>query len=63
VSPWIRARRFTALTAAGAWTIVEIGLLALVWHASPNTGGGLLLWQLAGAALLDVALARTPGAR
>jgi hypothetical protein len=57
VSASVRARRSLAFAAAAAWSLVETGLLLLVWHASENTAGDLLLWQLAGAALLVASLA------
>ena len=63
VSACIHARRVPALAVAAAWAISEGALLRLVWHASPNTGEDLVLWQLAGAALLVAAVAMIPAER
>jgi hypothetical protein len=55
----VRARsRDAAITATIAWVVIEGVLVALVWHASSNTGATLVVWQLAGAALLVVLLRR-----
>jgi hypothetical protein len=59
----IHARRGAALAMAPAWAVIEGGLLWLVWQASSNTAGDLLLWQLAAAALLVAAVAMTPAER
>jgi hypothetical protein len=44
--------------AAAAWVVSQGILMGLVWHASSNTGASLVVWQLAGAALLLVLLRR-----
>ena len=62
-SACIHGRRFPAFAGAAAWAIVEGGLLRLVWHASLNSGGALLLGQLAGAAVLVPAVALIPAER
>jgi hypothetical protein len=59
----VRALRPLAFAAAAAWTIVEAGMLLMVWHASSNTAGGLLIWQLVGTALLAVAMVMVSTAR
>lgn len=63
LSACIHGRRVSAFAAAAAWAIVEGGLVRLVWHASPNSGGDLVLWQLAGAAVLVAAVALIPDER
>jgi hypothetical protein len=58
-----RARRRRAVAGAAIWALAAATLSALVWHASSNTGSDLVLWQLAGAVLLAIALAGTPTER
>jgi hypothetical protein len=55
-----RAQRHRAVAGGAIWALASTALAALVWHASSNTGSDLVLWQLAGAVLLIVALAATP---
>jgi hypothetical protein len=63
VSACIHARRSLVFAVAVAWAIIEGGLLRLVWHASSNTAGDLLVWQLAAAAALIAAVATIPAER
>ncbi len=63
VSACFGARRRAAVTGAVGWALVTAALLGLVWHASSNTGAGLVLWELLGAALLAAALVRISAER
>jgi hypothetical protein len=56
----IRARRFALAVSAVTWTVLQASLWHLVSHASANTAGDLLFWQLAGVALLIAAVVMVP---
>lgn len=60
VSTCFRGRRGPAVASAVGWALVAAGLSSLVWHASPNTGADLVLWQLLGGALLVAVVASIP---
>jgi hypothetical protein len=60
VAELLRRSRLRSVNAPAGWALVEVVLLGLVWHASPNSGGVLVLWQFAGAALLLAAAASSP---
>jgi hypothetical protein len=63
VSACFGARRRAAVSGAVGWALVTAALLGLVWHASSNTGAGLVRWELFGAALLAAALVRISAER
>jgi hypothetical protein len=63
VSACFHARRGPAIAAALAWALSAAGLSSFVWHASPNTGADLVLWQLLGGAALVAAVASIPTKR
>jgi hypothetical protein len=60
VAMCVRGLRRGGFAAAAAWLLIEGALLALVSHASPNSGADLVLWQLGGAALVVAALGPRP---
>jgi hypothetical protein len=57
VAELLRRSRVRSVNAPAGWALAEVVLLGLVWRASPNSGGVLVLWQFAGAALLLAAAA------
>jgi hypothetical protein len=56
----LRRGRLRFFYPPAGWALCEAALVWFVWHASPNSGGVLALWQLAGAALLLAAAAGSP---
>jgi hypothetical protein len=60
VAGLLRRGRLRSFYLPAGWALCEAALVLLVWHASPNSGGVLALWQLAGAALLLAAAASSP---
>jgi hypothetical protein len=56
-------RRGEAAVWGATWVPISGALLALVWHASPNTGTGLLIWQLIGGGFLIGAIASVASER